>query len=255
MKKKYSAKTWICCILLLISCKLLSSALVGNSLSGVLIHRAAEDYLAEQYPDHDLLIVNVLYQANRGDYEVFIWSPTQDDLEFRLYYSHFVRLKEDTYEADVASGYNTWKRLDSDYDFMLSALTEKDDFPYTLNYANGRLRTDADCDYGLTMSTLEVGTENDVQRLGAQHGELTFFILNQELTYDRAVAVMRDIVSILDRSDISFHSMTVALQQPNSDGTIDRNRSIYATDFTREDIFAEDAAARVEASDRAEKAS
>ncbi len=242
MKKALKIAAGALAFLLIAGLLALANAFVGNPVSRVLAKRAAGTYLLETYPGMGLELEGVSYSFKTGGYLAQASLPGSLDTHFTLDISMTGRVLYDRYESHVASGFNTWQRLDAAYrekaDGVLDALS------YACLYAYGTLEQRADREaeafgpvYGLP--ALEPEGEYDPLELGKTAGHLVLS-LEEEPSAGRAAELLRELLAAFSEAGIPFYAVDLTLTEGESGFSV-RN-------FLRQDIEGAGLAERLAAS-------
>lgn len=221
------------------------NAFAGNPVSALLARVAAHSYVEREYGHLDVQVDKVGYNLKNGNYYAKVSSPTSVDTHFSVYISMLGQVERDTYQS-VTQGYNTWERINDQYAELVEMVLEGPDFPVESDIANGDLRGKHDDypwsrHYGLPRHGLEVDREYDVREFGAQHGSITLYVLDEEVSYRRAAEILTQVRELLDEHDIPFYAMNFVLKQPrDEDGKWSDGPELWLLDFLYTDLHSED---------------
>lgn len=101
-----------------------TNVFVGNPISKTFAKEKAIIYISENYNQLNLEIENIGYNFKDGNYMVLVQSNTSKDTHFSLYYRNG-KIHSTTYDIDVLSGQNTYRRLAEEYKTHLTPILER----------------------------------------------------------------------------------------------------------------------------------
>ena len=240
-----------------------ANALVGNPISKALATNTAEKHLEENYADKDLEIERVTFSFKDGYYHAFIYSPSSIDSEFTILIDMWGKLRYDTYEDRVLSGWNTADRVSRDYRAVVDKVLDSQAFPYNEHIGYGdfdfyprvHLEQYSVPEYALITEDLTLDSFYDVNELGAKHGKVTIYIDDDTVTYERMSAILLDIRRIFDDAGVKFYVIDCVLEyQKNEDSSKKKEGRVEVREFLYSDIYEEGMAERVKAADEAARA-
>lgn len=236
---------------------LVAASLLGNPVSRFLAGRTAREYVAAHYGGEGYEVQSVEYNFKSGGYTALAAVPGSPDQQFLLELTMTGRLWRDGYGA-VASGFNTWVRLDAGYRQLAAPVFEELEEQLPLHIAYGTLWMEQE--YGepappaLTTAELEPDREYDLCRLGAECGLLVVYLRQDEVTVDQAAQALLAIRAAMDGANVPFAYIHFTLEHPlGEDGTLPEG-SVEARYFARGDIRAEGLARRLADADAEAKA-
>ncbi len=263
MNKKLTAIIcWTVCIAFLCVGLYFLTAFFGNPISAVLAKSTAKDYLTENYPGTDFEIVKVGYNLKTGGYYAHVESPSSIDSHFTVYCDGLGRYEYDT-SGSIADGSNTYSRLTEEYWDLVKAKLPYSHFDIDIGFGDLRVAGIFEIfdytnengerqhytltrDYGLDMSTLVLDGEYDILALGRDHGSLCVYIMDEEITVQRAAEVLLELKSLLDEQGLPFHAIDFTLCAPRNENGQRDGASIGLTEFLYSDIYEEGMLQRVE---------
>lgn len=254
-KKNLKITAFITALLLIIGLSWFANALLGNPVSKTLATNTAKKHLAENYSDTDYYIEKIAFNFKSTNYYVHIKSPTSIDTEFTLYISMFGELTLDTYE-DVENGFNTARRVDTEYRELVDTIFEHPSFPYSGRIGYGTLEIYPDefigieenydiPSYSIAQSSLELDKIYDIRELGRQAGHIIIYVEGDTVSIEKASEMMLDIKSYFDDANIPFVAMDFTLQYMKSDDGTRPDEEIHVKNFSYEDIYPEGMTDRV----------
>lgn len=238
--------------------------LFGNPVSAILTHNGSQQYLEEHFADTDFQISKTGYNFKTGSYYAFIASPSSQDSYFTVSFDGWGRYRYDTYE-NVINRTTTLSRLDTQYHELVDSGLSEEGTPFDISIVFGELKvagtqeifsytdTNGDTktytiekDYGLDRSNLELDREYDILALGHEAGRIVLYIHDEEVTTERAAALLLEVKAYLDLQGIPFHAINFNLCAPRNEQGQLIGEQITLFDFLYEDIYEEDLHLRVE---------
>lgn len=231
-------------------------AFCGNPVSHVLARVGANIYLSEEWDGTDYTIEKVGYNFKDGNYYARLTSPTTIDGDFTMYMNGWGRYKDDTY-GSVTDGWNTYRRLESDYRELVKSVLEREDFPIESDIDFGTLpmyaewsgfEWDPPLDYGIVVEELVVNGEYDIRELGKENGCIVFYAYDETITAERAGELMLLLKEELDKANVPFHAMDFVLELPRRENGTRNNDAgeIRVENFKYADIYPEGMTERVQ---------
>jgi hypothetical protein len=186
----------------------LANGMVGNPISKMLVNKAAEKYVAENYSDLDLELEKAVYDFKDGGYYVRIASTSSIDTHFVLNYSWAGELERDQYESLVLSKWNTWRRIDDEYHKLVdSEIEDKMDLDER-EFIYGEFTKEDN------FSELEIDKKYNVKKLAKEQGHIQLTMEKDTLDVAVMVETLNRIKEIFDEEDISFNTINVDLHEP-----------------------------------------
>lgn len=260
-KKTLKIIALITAFILIIGLSWFANALLGNPVSKMLATNTAKKHLAETYPDTDYYIERIAFNFKSTNYYVHIKSPTSIDTEFTLYISMLGDLTLDTYD-DVVNGFNTARRVDTEYRELVDTIFEHPNFPYSGRIGYGTLEiypdefigneeNDEFPSYSIAQSSLELDKIYDIRELGRQAGHIIIYVEGDTVSIEKTAEMILDIKSYFDDANIPFVAMDFTLQYMKSEDGSRPDEEIHVKDFPYEDIYPEGMYDRVFEADKA----
>ena len=240
----------------------------GNPISKILVNINAKEYLKETYQDTDFEIETINYDFKTGNYYVQIQSPSSADSSFTIYAGLNGKIGYDSYENLVVERWNTAGRINDEYRKAVDAVFNNPEFPYDsdigfgdinfttddfLDYAFGTL--DGPPEYAIKTESLELDKVYDINEFGKKAGDLTVYIYDEDVSYEKLSEILLGIRNIMDEADVSFYAINCVLEypKPEDDGAWKEGR-VEVMSFLYDDIYEEGLTERVRASDEEAKA-
>ena len=248
--------------LLLVGVCILANGFFGNPVSKALATHTAKKYLAENYAHTDFRIESVSFNFKDTDYHACVFSPSSIDSSFTLCLDMWGKLRYDTYEDRVLSGWNTADRISREYRAAVDGVLNSPAFSYDENigfgdfefYPRAHLEQYSVPEYALITEDLTFDGTFDVSALGAKHGKLTIYIDTDAITYENLSEILLDIKRIFDEAEVGFYVIDLVLEYPKpEDGTRKEGR-VEVREFLYADIYEDGLTERVKASDEAAQA-
>ena len=259
-KKTLKIIALITAFILIVGLSWFANALLGNPISKMLATNTAKKHLAETYPDTDYYIEKIAFNFKSTNYYAHIKSPTSIDTEFTLYISMLGELTLDTYD-DVVNGFNTARRVDTEYRELVDTIFEHPNFPYSGRIGYGTLEiypdefieneeNDEFPSYSIAQSSLELDKIYDIRELARQAGHIIIYIENDTVSIEKTAEMMLDIKSYFDDANIPFVAMDFTLQYMKSEDGSRPDEEVHVKDFPYEDIYPEGMLDRVFEADK-----
>lgn len=236
------------------------NVMMGNPVSHALAAKAAKAYLSDRLSDTDYQIERIIYSFKDGRYHAFMVSPTSIDGDFSVCFSMLGKYCYDSYDS-VLDGFNTARRLDSEYRKLTDTILNDPARPYdnTQIYSIlfGRLEicpkeafedpnvTDVP-EYAIKQEDLELNKIYDIKELGAKAGHLILYVDNEVISVEEAARIMLDFRSMFDDAGIPFYAMDFVLRHPRMEDGKSDDKEIRINNFLYQDIYAEDLTDRIE---------
>ena len=264
MKKRKLLKTLalLSALIMLISLGIFANALVGNPLSRMLAENSAKKHLAEKYPETDFYIDEVMFSFKDTSYYAKIKSPTSIDCDFSVNIDMLGHVVNDNYENLVLNGYNTSRRIDSEYRRMTKDVFSSEEFPYIHDMAYGRIEftqleySAYEPDHWIVADELIIDGQygrDEINTLAQQAGHLVLYIDDETVNIEKACEILLSVKRLMDEAGISFHDINLILQYPReiSDDELTRPEGrIEVTEFLYTDIYENGLADRVAKADK-----
>lgn len=227
------------------------NALSGNPVSKHLAERSVKEYLSSNFADLDVYTESITYDAKTGNYEIYVKSESSIDTYFKISTNKTGDVLFDTYKTDVLSGFNTYRRLNSEYGTRVDSVWNQATCTYTLRWCLGNLEIispENDLSNArdhITMDTLELDKAYEVHELGKSIGYISIAIVDDSVTFERMAELMLDVKARFDDADVSFHAVSMTIQSSAEQGEAAEYISI--TDFLYSDIYVEELVQRLQA--------
>lgn len=213
--------------------------LMGNPISKMIVDRAAEKYVAKNYGDLDLKLEDSVYNLKDGTYIVDASSDRSIDTHFQMNFTGTGKFDHDSYKEAVLEKWNTWQRINDEYDDLVMTVL-KDDLPYKENNSMGQLR-----DVYENFDHLELDKTYDIKEVGKEEGKLIINIESESLDKETMSEVLLGIKNIFDEKEVPFYSIDLSVEKPRAEDQPSEER-IEIIDFLYEDIYIENLQERVE---------
>lgn len=245
------AKPIIITIVLLLFGILSVNTLLGNPVSKQLAERAAKEYLSENFPSLDVYMESITFDAKTANYDVNVKSSSCIDTYFIISTNMIGDVLFDTYQNDVLSGYNTYQRINRDYEALVDSVMKQATLPYTLRWCLGNLEIiyPENVPYStrahISMDTLQLNENYDIYEFGSSVGYLSIAIIDESITFDRMAEFMLDIKARFEAASVPFYAVSMTIQSSAEPGQV--SESINVTDFLYSDIYADELAQRLQA--------
>jgi len=224
-----------------------ANGLVGNPLCKAIAKNHAEKMITQQFDEPDLEIERVGFNFKTGGYYVHVRSDSSIDTHFTIEYNGWGQYHYDTYDS-VTSGSNTLRRIDDAYRTGVRDALDKYYGEENVNIGYGSINGDYeltgftyDLLPALDMCTLQRDALYDLAELGAQYGEVTFYLCTTDVTWQRAAATLLEVRQLLEAEGLDFYAIDFVLMPPrHPDGTWNNDGpEIRIENFLCEDIYEE----------------
>ena len=209
--------------------------------------------IVQQFDEPDLEIERSGFNFKTGGYYVKVRSTSSIDTYFTIYYNGWGQYHYDTYDS-VTSGSNTLRRIDDAY---RSGVRDTLDTHYGGEKVGVGYGT-VNGDYELTgftysglpaldMRTLQRDALYDLNELGAQYGEVTFYLWTTDASPEHAAQVLLETRQLLEGKGLSFYAIDLVLMPPpDKDGVWNQDGpELRIEDFPCADIYEEGLVDRV----------
>ena len=228
---------------------LLCDTFLGNPIAYTAARNHSRDYLLQQYPDMELTVSDPYYDwYSGGHYEVAVTSPDSQDTHFYLHYDRLGRLTWDGYEDQVASGKNTFSRLDWEYTQLMmdpqNSLQDQLGVSVSFSLSSDWPSIYDDFDYPfhpenrIIISDLIPDGDYDIRDLAAQYGNISLWGQLSEVSEAEICRLLLELKETLDAQGIVVATVDVDVFD------YDHN-AIRIASFPYEAIGAEDFAAKI----------
>ena len=205
MKKKVLRVVVILFVLLLISFIFsVVDAFVGNPISKAIASHKINDYVKENYHDLDLELSKTSYNFKFDEYFAIAQSKTSADTHFDISYSK--GNVTDTYSTDVLSGWNTFQRLDEEFNRVVEQLIT-DNLPYDYDMLFGGL--DKKGEY--QSKNLSLDMKLDYTKLPLD-GSITAYIYTEDVSWENVAKISLEIDKLMKANDIRIDQYDVILE-------------------------------------------
>lgn len=256
MEKKKMKKV-ICIILgsimlvLLLLVGWLYLAFCGNPITIFQCKKKVISYVDENYQDLKLVVDQVSYDFKLGQYVVTVKSETSKDTYFSVIYSPKGELVRDEYAEMVASGWNTYRRVNKEYEDWVEEAMHDKGMPGNCEIYYGELKWDArigaegeseeeleEKDHRLNSDRLELDKDYDVKELGKEYGHLNIYAEEKEVTAVNAAQMLLKIHKYLESKGITYYDVYFVLQYPKPDEDTPRPEGqVTIENFRASDIY------------------
>lgn len=214
------------------------NAFHGNPISKMMAKKEAEKYIATQYSGTDYKIEDIFYNFKDGHYIANIVSPSSIDTHFELSVSAR-EVVVDSYEYNVPKGWNTYERIDQQYRDTVEKVFARDHFPMTPKISYGELILADEAhpddfqplDVGIDLTTLELDKNYDIYELGQKMGRITFYVEDDDVSYQRASELLLILKENFDEADVPFYVVDFVLQSQD-----EVNEEIHTQNILYDDI-------------------
>ena len=185
-----------------------------------IVAEKAAAYLAENYPDNDFDVSEPAASFIDSCYNIYVQSRSSADTYFKLSYnSATLELTWDGYESSVAGRWNTYARLQEEYDGLIqNVLCSMEGLQKCrtslCRYSESEPVTSLSFSpKGLDISTLILDGDYDVASFGWEYGYLEITVLEAEenVHIDRAVEVLLEVDRLLTEAGVGWYTIDFSL--------------------------------------------
>ena len=205
MKKIARIAAIILAIVLIMGIGVVTNSLVGNPVSKYLATNKFKDYIGEHYKELDLHVEDVSYNFKYGTYQGIAKSDTSIDTVFSLSYRG--GKVEDTYEGDVLGRWNTYCRLNNEFDQEICAILGKE-LPYTSSILFGELKKPET----INGEAVPLDLQYDSATVPFEKS-ITLYVEVQELSMEALADVVVEVDAMLTRNNQNMSWYTIVLEQ------------------------------------------
>lgn len=256
-KKALKVIAFIIAVALIVGICWVANGLNGNPISKILAKRAANEYLAEHFPDTDYYIQQLGFSFKFSNYYAHVRSETSMDTQFTLNIDMLGNVYFDTYES-VTAGFVTARRVEQEYRELTDQIFENPAFIYKSDIQYGTLEiypqeafedplvTDIP-DYALVQDDLILDKIYDIQDLGRKAGHLIVYVDSDTISFELAAEILLDIRAEFDKANIPFRAIDFVLQTPLPEEGPRAGDRINFDDFRYENIFDDGLIERIKA--------
>ena len=232
-----------------------ANSLMGNPVCKAIAQNHAEKMIVQQFDEPDLEIERSGFNFKTGGYYVKVRSDSSIDTHFTIYYNAWGQYHYDTYDS-VTSGQNTHSRINDAYHSGVREALDQHYGDENVNIGYGSINADYELTGftyeempALDLRTLQRDALYDLDVLGAQYGEVTFYLCTTDVTLQRAAATLLEVRQLLEAEGLDFYAIDFVLTQPrHPDGTWNNDGpEIRIENFLWEDIYEEGLEERVQA--------
>lgn len=224
----------------------IANGLIGNPLSKMLANRAAKKYVAQEYNDFDLQVEDAVYNFKDGRYYVDISSNRSVDTHFQINYDWAGKLVYDNYEDVVVSKWNTWQRLEREYNKLVDSKIEVQMELKERDFIFGSFINEDDFNF------LEIDEVYDIRKLAKTLGVVTVHLEREERDAKIMAESLFEIKKIFDLAEIPFYHIDVDISEPRQedkekeDEKAEEQEYLMIREFAYKDIYLEGLEKRVE---------
>ena len=215
----------------------------------MLAKKAANEYIAEHFPDTDYYIQELGFSFKFSNYYAHVRSETSMDTQFTLDIDMLGNVYFDTYES-VTGGFVTARRVEQEYRELTNQIFKNPAFIYKSDIQYGTLEiypqeafddplaTDIPS-YSLVQDDLVLDKIYDIRELGKQAGHLIVYVDSDMVSFELAAKILLDIRAEFDKANIPFRAIDFVLQPPLPNEGPRTGDEIHFDDFLYEDIYEE----------------
>lgn len=173
----------------------------------------AQEYVNVTYPDLSLHVSDVMYLSLYDPkYHVTMASDTSVDTEFVVRITRGGHVVDDSYEDDVVSKENTYRRISEAYDAAVQqsiAPTFSDRIDVMTELSDSAWRDDVA--HGDDVTHLQLDQAVDLEFYGARYGILFLHAEDDSYTYENVMVLLRDVKRVADENRVPFHSLKLQI--------------------------------------------
>lgn len=207
----------------------LANDFVGNPISKILVNQAASKYVNQNYAQLNLELNKASFNFKDGSYYVSARSKTSIDTHFSMNFSGSGKFIYDTYQSNVLEKFNTWQRVNSEYETMVDTVVDHD-FPYESDIAFGEL-----LGKGEQSDELELDREYDMKAMAKEKGHIVLYITSDTPNEEVLTQTLIEVKKLFDQKEVPFQSIDFTLQTPLSENQ-ERRNSIQIQNFLYQEI-------------------
>lgn len=228
-KRLFRSVSGLIGIILIVGLASLTNAFIGNPVSASLATNSAQNYARENFSDLDLKVERASYNFKFDHYMVRVSSEKSKDTYFAIYLDSFGHVLEDDYKGNVLSGWNTYRRINEEFDAYTESIIRKQ-LPYEYDMLIGQL----DDREPSAMKNLKRDMDYDLSALPLK-GLVTVYVYADDLSWKNVAKVTLELNQVLEAAHIDVAEYTVVLEA-KKDESGKRGDSIGIYDFPKEKL-------------------
>ena len=144
----------------------------------------------------------------------------------------------------------------------MDEVLDSQEFPYDAHIGFGAIefvsrRYAADesiLEYAIIMEDLTIDASYDVNDLGAKAGNITIYLYDDTVSYERLSEVILDLKRIFDEAGVKFYTFDIVLEYPKNENGSGLEGRVEVQNFIYSDIYEDGIVERVKASNEAAEA-
>jgi hypothetical protein len=221
---KYKILILISLLILVVVFNFINS-FTGNPVSAFIASGKIKDYAEVNYNDMDLELSEVKYNFKNSVYGCHVQSKKSEDTKFYIGYSHGI--VSDDYEYEVANRFTTYRRLNKDFNEMVTNIIEKE-YPYEATLIIGDLLGDT--------QQLTPDVPLNLKDMPLQLS-MTVNILSDIRNEEQLSALLLELHQLLLSKDIIIDQYTIRLEEPMpEESKPGSGNNLYLLDFPAKNI-------------------
>ncbi len=181
-----------------------TSAFVGNPVSKAIATHKINAYVEKNFNDMDLSLTKTTYNFKDSGYYAKAQSKTSIDTHFHVSYSN--GKVTDTYKEDVLGGFNTYIRLDQEFNDIIESLIEKN-----LSYEYDMIIAELSKGIDLITNILPLDMELDTKHLPVD-GSITVYLYSEDISWENVAKVSLELDQLMKTNDIKIKQYSVILE-------------------------------------------
>ena len=225
-KKKISKKSLylriaagVAGFVLLCICVTFTMSFTGNPISSFMAKKAAKEYVANKYPEYDMVIKDSMYNFKIGGYDVDVQDKNSQDICFSVWYRDFDGIVGDNYEEMVVEQGSTVVRLENEMGEEVKRVIYK--------YAEDKgLKISGRCYTSLFKYISELKRNNEKlpslntpfsKELGLKGEYFIDFTVKNELTNEEIADIINEIYDVLTENDLGVEKLITSYKTAGTD--------------------------------------
>ncbi|MBU5674950.1 hypothetical protein KQI88_00785 [Alkaliphilus sp. MSJ-5] len=214
----------------------ITNSFTGNPISAAIANKNINRYLEDNYSfvnDLDYKEQKTFYNFKFGNYGKYVQSKSSQDTAFYVTYNRNGGIN-DTYDDYVVGKFNTYTRLEKEFDSVVEKVFKKS-FPYETDILIAGFSFDENDRDKLTLDM-----KLDLDNLPLE-SNLSVYIFSDKINYEVLRDRLIEVDELMKNNSLQFKNYSVVIRQPRSDmKDSPRDESLHLFDFPVEKVESED---------------
>ncbi len=221
MKKYWKVGAFLLAMALLGGLVSLINTLTGYPFSYFVVKHSLDTYMEEHYADTDFVVGKPEHSLKLGGFTVEVHSPSSPDTHFSMHFYMDGSLDYDGYDTHVKSGFNTAKRLSSQYKELCKTIFDSANFPFDAT-CEGSFEDAMSGDKAVLeepgsypeqweMQALKPDASYDIFQLSGSYGTIILTVTTDAVTLQTAENALLELRRIMEQANLPFQSVELWL--------------------------------------------